>query len=541
MADTETPVARRPSLLRRCRVPIIAFALPVLLWVLVPIRGRFELVPEAAMWLVMAAMFATELAILVVLVWFFFFSGYRWRTRGIGLLVLLVVVGTVYAGPRRWEFGAGMTPVPIFRWDPDLQDELEKRLAKQGDEKTTLSSADLLIQADDFPRYRGVRADGIVSSPMKSPDWDAAPPKEKWRTTVGWSYSGIAVAGKALVTIEQRQDEEAVVCYDRETGKELWAYKYEAKFEQTPPMGGIGPRATPTICDGEIYSLGAKGHLVCLDAAGAKKWAVNIVEDNGAEVVQWGMTSSPLIVGDLVVVNAGIDPKNNQKKAVVAYHRKDGTKAWAAGEHPAGYSSPMLATLDGVEQIVLFDGVGVAGIDKADGRELWRYAWNTFNAMNIIQPVILPGDRVFISSQVENGCALLQVKKNGSNWSVDKVWSTPKMASIFSNPVYHEGHIYGLHDMSGRLCCLDAKSGKRLWLADDELRGGQLLLSGNTLIVQSENTKELIAVAADPTEYHELGRVKVFRGRRTWNTPSLAGGRLYVRNHEEMVCLELAK
>src|SRR5437016_115638 len=129
MTETSTPVADRPSLLRRLRVPIIAFILPVLLWILVPIRGRFELVPEAAMWLVMAAMFATEAATLVVLVWFFIFSGYRWRTRGIGLLVLLLVVGTVVAGPRRWEFGGGMAPVPIFRWDPDLQDELEKRLA----------------------------------------------------------------------------------------------------------------------------------------------------------------------------------------------------------------------------------------------------------------------------------------------------------------------------------------------------------------------------------------------------------------------------
>ena|ERR1043166_571986 len=541
MADTETPIATRPSLLRRFRVPIMAFALPVLLWILIPIRSRFELVPEATMWLFMAATFATELALVVVLFWFFFFSGYRWRTRGIGLLVLVVLAGTVYAGPRRWEFGAGMRPVPIFRWEPDLQDELEKRLAKQGDGKTPMTSADLAIGPDDFPRYRGARGDGAVSLQLKSPDWESAPPKEKWRTTVGWSYAGIAVAGKVAVTIEQRDENEAVVCYDRDTGAELWAYRYKAFFKHSAPMGGNGPRSTPTIHDHEIYSLGAKGHLVCLDASGNEKWAVNVVDDNGAKVVEWGMTSSPLIVGDLVVVNAGIDPKDNQKQAVAAYHRKDGKKAWAAGEHPAGYSSPMLATLGGVEQIVLFDAGGVAGIDKADGRELWRYSWKTFNDMNIIQPLILPGDRVFISSQLENGCALLQVKKDGPTWSVDKVWATRKMASIFSNPVYHDGHIYGLHDMVGRLCCLDAKTGNRLWVGDEELRGGQLLLSGDTLIVQSESSKELIAVAAYPEEYRELGRVKVFRGRRTWNTPSLAGGRLYVRNHEEMICLELAK
>src|SRR5262249_20383951 len=157
----------------------------------------------------------------------------------------------------------------------------------------------------------------------------------------------------------------------------------------------------------------------------------------------------------------------------------------------------------------------------------------TFNDMNIIQPLVLPGDRVFISSELTNGCALLQVTKSGSSWSVEPAWANRNLSSRFANPVYHGGHIYRLS--TGALRCPDPATGKRLWRGE-RFDSGQLLLAGDTLLVQAELTGEIVAVAADPAEYRELGRHKVFRGSRTWNTPSLAGGRLYLRNHEEMVC-----
>jgi outer membrane protein assembly factor BamB len=536
--------ADRPSLLRRLRVPLIAFTLPVLLFIAVSVYGRMDLadsVPEAMMPLVMAAMVSTELAILVVAVWFLFFSGLRLSTKVIGVLVVVAVVTAVYKIPRRWEFGGMMSPIPVFRWQPDIQAELDERLAHPVDHTGTLSAADFVVDATDFPRYRGARADGVAPEAAIATDWTATPPKEVWRTPVGWAYSGIAVAGNVAVTLEQRGEKEAVVCYDRASGKELWAYAYDAHFKQSAPMGGDGPRSTPTISGGDVYTLGAEGHLVCLDGTtGKPRWpVVDVIKDNGAAVVKWGMTSSPLVVGKLVVVNAGIDPANNQHQAVAAYDRTTGKKVWAVGDYAAGYSSPMLATLDGMEQIVLFDAGGVAGIDPADGKELWRHPWTTFNDMNIIQPLILPGDRVFISSELTNGCALLEVKKSGSTWTVRPAWTSRALAARFANPVYCDGHIYGLSN--NRLCCLSAATGKRQWRSDEEFESGQLLLCGKTLLVQPERSGEVLAVSADPKEYRELGRTKVFRGSRTWNTPALAGGRLYLRNHEEMVCLELAK
>jgi outer membrane protein assembly factor BamB len=534
--------ADRPSLLRRLRVPLIAFTLPVLLFVALIVYNRLDLVdsvPDAMLPLFMGFTIATELAIVVVAIWFLFFSGLRLVTKLIGVVIVVLMVGAIYSIPRRWEFGGMMTPIPVFRWQPDIQAELDQRLASLSSDAPALTLTDLAIAADDFPRYRGVNADGVAPAVTHAVNWSDRP-KEVWRTPVGWAYSGVAVAGKVAVTLEQRGDDEAVVCYDRTTGKELWAHTYHAKFKQSPPMGGNGPRSTPTIWEGDVYSLGAQGDLVCLDGTtGKPRWLVNVVKDNDAKVVQWGMTSSPLIVGDRVVVNAGIDPDNNRHQAVAAYDRKTGKKAWAVGEHAAGYSSPLLATLDGMEQIVLFDVGGVAGIDPADGKELWRYPWKTWQDMNIIQPLILPKNRVFISSEVVNGCALLEVKKSGSTWSAAPVWENRNLAARFANPVLHDGHIYGLHN--GRLCCLDAATGKRAWKSDEGFESGQLLVAGNTLLAQTERSGELVAVAADPAEYRELGRTKVFRGSRTWNTPSLAGGRLYLRNHEEMVCLELAK
>src|SRR5262249_4659192 len=158
-----------------------------------------------------------------------------------------------------------------------------------------------------------------------------------------------------------------------------------------------GPRATPTIAGGEVYSLGATGQLVCLEGAtGRLKWSKDILEDNEAKRVTWGMTSSPLVAGDLVVVNPGVDPEHNAGRALAAYKRPTGERAWGAGTYKAGYSSPQLARLCGREQILLFDAGGLAGFDPGTGAELWRYPWETFSDMNIIQPLVLGQDRVLI-------------------------------------------------------------------------------------------------------------------------------------------------
>ncbi len=243
---TTTMPAARSSWLKRLRVPLIAFALPLVLLVTIIVFERFELMPQADMWLVMGCIFSTELAILVVAVWFLFFSGFRLWVKLAGVLTVAVLVGAAYFVPRRWDFNGWMMPIPISRSQPDIAAELEERLAHVSRAGApSLTAADLAVAADDFPRYRGAAADGVAAPVALAADWSAQPPKLVWRTPVGWAYSGIAVAGKVAVTIEQRGENEAVVCYDRATGAEHWSYAYPAKFEQSAPMGGIGPRRRP--------------------------------------------------------------------------------------------------------------------------------------------------------------------------------------------------------------------------------------------------------------------------------------------------------
>jgi outer membrane protein assembly factor BamB len=364
-----------------------------------------------------------------------------------------------------------------------------------------------------------------------SRDWTAQPPITIWRQPIGGGYAGFAVAGNIVVTIEQRRDNEAVVCYDQDTGRERWFHEYTAHFSES--LGGPGPRATPTIFDGAVYSLGASGELVCLDGAtGRQIWHVNILADTRAQNLQWGMAGSPLVFDELVVVNPG-----GSDGGVAAYDRRTGSKVWSAGKHKAGYSSPALATLGGYRQILVFDGAGLAGYDPAGSGELWRYPWSTMQDINVAQPLVLDGERVLISSGYGVGCALLRVRRDADRWSVEPVWPTKvsrAMQCKFTSPIEYEGFIYGLDD--GIMVCVDPTSGSRCW-KKGRYGHGQILLVGDVILVLTE-IGDVALVEADPQQHRESARFHALDGK-TWNTPALSGNRLFVRNHREMACYEL--
>jgi outer membrane protein assembly factor BamB len=338
------------------------------------------------------------------------------------------------------------------------------------------------------------------------------------------------IVGDVLVTIEQRRDNEAVVRYDAATGKEIWAYEYPAHFQET--LGGPGPRATPTIADGEVFSLGATGHLACLDGAtGKMKWTVNILDDN--DNIQWAMSGSPLVYDDLVVVNPGAQRSSAKGRALIAYDRKTGKQVWAAGDTRAGYSSPMLATLAGKRQVVMFDAAEVAGYDAKTGEKIWNVPFETYQGINVAQPILYDDDRVFISAGYDHGSAMIQIDASGKP---KELWKTRKLRSKFSNPVAHAGHIYGLDD--GILVCLDEKTGQLKWKGE-RYGHGQVLLADGLLVILSEQG-DLAIVEATPDESRQLGRLSAIKGR-TWNYHALAAGRVYVRNDQEMAALDLRK
>jgi outer membrane protein assembly factor BamB len=466
--------------------------------------------------------------LLLLLLWWLFFSGFSWKLR-LGMLVLLALAGV--------GFGATVSGVQVvtirgFYIAPKFSFKWDKKGSPPPKYETNV--ADLTASHDDYPRFRGHNADGIsLGADLR--DWTPAP-TQKWSFALHdekAGYAGFAVAGKGAVTLEQRGKKEAVVCYDRLTGHERWAYEYDAFLNN--PMGN-GPRATPTIDHGDVFSFGGTGKLICLDGNNGKlRWEADVLADSEAKNILWGLAGSPLVVDNLVIVNPGIDPAKSSGKAMAAYDRKSGKCEWAAGDHRAGYSSPRLAKLCGVPQVLIFDASGLAGLDPKTGRELWRFAWETYSDMNIIVPLVVGDDQVFVSSEVKNGCALVAVKKTGDAWSVEAKWKAKTLASKFANPVLVDGHIYGIHN-NNALVCIDVDKGEQKWKAGG-FGSGQLVVRGDRLIVVSDEG-EVVLVAADPKKYDELGRFSTFQAK-TWNTPALAGNQLFLRNEKAMACYEL--
>ncbi len=466
----------------------------------------------------------------IVVVWFLFFSGLPGRVRVVCLLLLMLLVGGSIGAIRRVEFTGDMEPSFVFRWEQPRADALEAHRAAEPDvplEPIVIET----ISETDMAEYRGANRDGTVIGPPLSRDWESQSPELQWRQPVGAGYASFAIAGDALVTIEQRRENEAVVCYDAETGRERWVFEYPALFSE--PLGGDGPRATPTIADGKVFALGATGVLVCLDAVtGEQVWRLDLLEENGVKNIEWGMCGSPLVVDGMLVVNPGAQKGTADSRAMWAVSTETGERIWSAGTTQASYASPMLATLAGVQQVLQFDAKGLLAYDASDGAALWSVPRKSDFDLNAAQPIVLADDRVLISSNA--GCELVKVTLEAGEWKTEVLWKTRSMKSHYANMVHHNGFLYGLDN--GILACVNLENGEREW-KKGRYGHGQLLLSGDLLVILSEKG-ELALVEATPQGYRELGRIEAIEGR-TWNNHALVDGTVYVRNHVEMASYQL--
>ena len=377
--------------------------------------------------------------------------------------------------------------------------------------------------------FRGPRRDGRYDERPIRTNWPAGGLTPMWKQPVGGGYASFSIARGRAFTIEQRGGDEVVAAYDVVTGRELWTNAWSTLF--TEFMGGDGPRATPTWSDTRVYALGARGELRCLDdATGQVLWRVNILEDNDATNLDWGMASSPLIVDDTVIVLPG--GPNGQ--SVVAYDRRTGTRAWSALDDKAGYSSPMLVTLAGVRQLLVFSASRLMGLTPDAGEVLWEYPWTTMSDVNVSQPLVIGDNRVFLSSGYGTGAAVLEIAGGEGRLSLREVWRNTRMKNRFTSSVIHEGVIYGLDESI--LAAVDAATGELKWKAG-RYGYGQVLLASGHLIVLTEDG-DLVLVKANPDRHEELVQFPVLEGK-TWNHPAMAGGYLLVRNLAEMAAFDL--
>jgi outer membrane protein assembly factor BamB len=381
-----------------------------------------------------------------------------------------------------------------------------------------------------WPQFRGPNRDGSVSGIVLDTDWSLRPPKQIWRRKVGPGWSSFSVAGNRLFTQEQRGAKEIVVCYDARTGEERWVHESTARFAES--MGGVGPRATPTLAGGSLYALGATGLVERLDPlTGAMKWQRDLKLDARPEPPYWGFASSPLVVGDKVIVYAG----GPGDKGIVAYDCETGKLRWSAPAGDHSYSSPQLAKLADRDVVLLLSNTGLAAVDAATGKPAWNYDWK-FENYRALQPLVVNRSGIVLGTGMGRGTRRIEVSADKGGVQLEERWTSLDMKPDFNDYVAYNGYLYGLdHNI---LCCIDLATGKRKW-KNGRYGNGQLLLLSDAgqLLVLSE-AGDLVLIRATPEKLDEVARQKVLDGK-TWNHPVLVGNRAFVRNAEEAASFEL--
>jgi outer membrane protein assembly factor BamB len=375
----------------------------------------------------------------------------------------------------------------------------------------------------EWPGFRGPRRDGIVRGVRIDTDWSAKPPVQMWRHPVGPGWSSFAVRGDLFYTQEQRGDNEVVACYKASTGEPVWTHRDAARFFES--NAGAGPRATPTLSNNRVFTFGATGILNALDAnTGAVLWTRNVSSETNTKVPFWGFSSSPLVIGDLVIVAAS--------GQLVAYDAAAGNRRWLGPNAGGSYSSPHLATIDGVQQVLLITGAGTTSVTPNDGKQLWTDTWA---GNSIVQPAITPEGDVLITSQ-DNGTRRIAIAHDASGWSVHERWTSNGLKPYFNDFVIHKGYAYGF---DGRiLSCIDLKDGERKWKGGRYGNGQLVLLPDQDLLLVLSEEGELVLVSATPDQFTERAKVEAIQGK-TWNHPALVGDILLVRNGEEMAAYRL--
>jgi outer membrane protein assembly factor BamB len=420
------------------------------------------------------------------------------------------------------------------RYDPE-------RMAKLSEAQ--LSPAQFAsTERDDWPQWRGPNRDGLSPATGLSTSWPADGPRVVWKKHIGRGFSSLAIAGRRLYTMDEESpteaaeksstvpSQEAVVCLDAKTGNQIWRFRYANRYQE---RFGSGPRSTPAVDGDFVYAVGPTGIFHCLRAdTGEKVWRHDLVEEFHGRKMQYGVSFSPLVDGDLVYTMPG-GPDGN---SIAAFDKRTGALAWKTLDDPVGYSSPIAVTAAGVKQILFFTNTALVSLSPTDGNQLWRYPWNTADGFNIATPIAF-GNYVFISSGYGKGCALLEIAAEAGSFSAARVYEHNRMRNHFASSVRLGDYLYGF-DMTD-LVCMHVRTGAIVWREKGYRtfgKGSLLIADGRLLILAEHGT--LFLAAATPAGYQQQASYRVSENK-CWTVPVLAGAKLYVRDESQIVCLDL--
>ena len=378
-----------------------------------------------------------------------------------------------------------------------------------------------LASAADWPHWRGPNRDGISSEKITGTEWT-----KLWEACLGIGFSSFTVADGRVYTTGHADGKDSVFCLDAASGKSIWKHSYTADLGDKYYEGGTS--ATPTIENGKAYHLSRWGDLFCFDSAtGQVVWQKNIQKETEANIPDWGFAGSPLVQGNLLILNVG--------KSGTAVEKATGKIVWKSDKANSGYSTPLPITVNGKSQIVLSSGRAYKGVDPTDGTVLWEHTWSTSYGVNAADP-ILSGTQLFISSGYNKGCALLDL----SSAQPREIWRNRAMKNQFNSSVLIDGHLYGSdgdESKTSAFKCIEFATGTEKW-SEPGIGFSSLTAADGKLIIMTAKG-ELIFAKANPSKFEPLSRTTLLSGR-CWTAPVLANGRLYVRNAAGlMLCVGL--
>lgn len=433
------------------------------------------------------------------------------------------------------------------RWKPTAEDLALKDI-RQAEKMTTKADVDAApiiaaLKSPNWPTFRGPDGTSSQTGTQFSDNWDSTPPIEIWRSRIGPAWSSFVVAANRLFTQEQRGENEAVTCYNADNGEPIWSFETPSRFFES--LGGLGPRATPTLADGSIYALGAEGILVRLNPLDGKLiWKADLKQASDRKVPpMWGFSASPCVENGTVILHAG----GKDDKGVIAFNIDDGSVAWSAPAGEMSYSSVQKITLLDQPYLCLLSNLGVHLWDL-NGKPVLNYEFS-HQGYRALQAQVIDGNKLLIPAGMGTGTRLVEFSQepisNESTkptphttptLSAKELWTSKDMKPDYNDLLVHKGHIYGFDNAI--FACIGLDDGKRRWKGGRYEKGQAFLLADSDLILVVSEPGDLVLLRATPEKHEEIAKIPALKDK-TWNHPVVIGDKLYLRNAEEAVCYKL--
>jgi outer membrane protein assembly factor BamB len=451
-----------------------------------------------------------------------------------GFAVGLALVGFAFSALLRSEGMTGDYELDAhWRWSRTSESLMLAR--RQTNTNTTVDRpapdrGKVVLTHPEWPGFRGDDRAARSQGPPISTNWTTNPPRQLWKIPVGPGWSSFAVWENHLYTQEQRGPMETVVCYAADTGREVWNRQIEARFDD--PLGGPGPRATPTLSKGGLFVTCATGAFLRLNpSTGDIVWQQDLKAVAGRAVPMWGFSASPVVADAVVVVYAG----GPGDKGVVAFDVETGALRWSVATGSESYSSPQLNTIAGENVVLMLSNEGLLFIEPTTGKVRLNYEWK-FAQYRALQPHVVGNDTILLPTGMTAGTRAIQVRNVNGQLVATELWTSRNLKPDFTDLVTHWNFAYG--NDGGILTCIDLKRGDRKWKGGRYGKGQVLLLEHSGLLLVAAENGQVVLVRADPKEHVEVASFKALEGK-TWNHPVVVRDRLYVRNSQEAACFQL--